>query len=388
MKMYTSKSFCSFALMAITFLSLFSCSSNENPVPESTETGNVKVSFGFDQKAQSKALTASTAKPTTGWSQNVKQMMILFVDQSSGMVKAARTITVPTENTTVQKTTILQNVPAGTFDAYLIANYNETALERQNIGALWNEGNVVGKNINTLTLKLVTNADFTPTSSEVSNSAFKSPAEIFMAKQNVTVVADQSSVAPAFTLTRVVSILRVRIDQSQNGNNIVKFDDAKADLRIRKISTTFNPKDDFAGFNATNLIYAKGASVYKKTDPQGGYTGTILDPANQISLWSDALIFPGGSKTAGAQKFDIVLGAMAPAGYVPLGKTQALTTPTMVYWSGQVQDLVAANNILEVNCILKQAGSTDVPEVGSYGNLELKVNIAEWGSISSTNIEM
>lgn len=375
--------------MAITFLSLFSCSSNENPVPESTETGNVKVSFGFDQKAQSKALTASTAKPTTGWSQNVKQMMILFVDQSSGMVKAARTIPVPAVNTTAQQQTVLQNVPAGVFDAYLIANYNEAALERQNIGALWNEGNVVGKNINTLTLKLVTSTEFEATASEGAISAFKSPAEIFMAKQNVTVQADQSSTAPAFALTRVVSILRVRIDQSQNGNDVVKFDDAKADLRIRKISTTFNPKTNFAGFNATNLIYKKGASVYKNTDPASGYTaGTILDPSNKISLWADALIFPGGSKTVGNDKFDVVLGAMAPTGYVPLGYTSALNTPTMVYWSGQVQDAVLANNILEVNCILKQAGSTVVPEVGSYGNLDLTVNIAEWGSISSTNIEM
>lgn len=389
MKMNTTKSLLSCALVAMTFISFFSCSSDVIPDSDVSKTGQVKVAFGFDKNAETKGLTASTAKPTTSWGKNIKQLMILFVDNSSGQVKAARNITVPTEDNLDQKTTVLQNIPAGSFEAYLIANYNEANLKRLNIAGLWNEGNVVGKNINSLTLQLVTNDVFNPTSTESSTTAYKNPSEVFMAKQSVNVQADQSTTAPTFSLTRIISILRVRIDQSQNGNNVVDFGHANADLRVRKVVNAFNPKDNFSGFAATNTIYSKGIDVYKKEEPSSGYKGgLILDQSNHITLWSDAYIFPGGSKTVGDQKLDIVLGAMAPEGYVPLGQTTGLRTPTMVYWSGQVQNAVTSNNILEVNCILKQAGSTEVPEIGSYGNLDLTINLVEWGNISSTNIEM
>lgn len=387
--MNTTKSLLSYALVAMTFISFFSCSSNDIPSPDENKTGQVKVAFGFDKQTNTKALTRSTAKPTTSWSANIKQLMILFADKSTGQVKAARSIAVPNENTLTQQTTVLQNIPAGTFEAYLIANYNEANLQRLNINGPWNEGNVVGKDIKSLTLQLVANDAFSKTSTENTVSAFKSPSEVFMAKQEVTVQADQTTSAPTFDLTRIISILRVRIDQSQNGNNVVDFAHANADLRIRKISNQFNPKNSFSGLAATNIIYTKGAEVYKKEEPNSGYKGgTILDKANNITLWSDAFIFPGGSKTSGDKKFDIVLGAMAPVGYIPLGKTEALQTPAMVYWSGQVQEAVTENNILEINCILKQAGSTEVPEIGSYGNLNLTFNIVEWGNIASTNIEM
>ncbi len=375
----------SIILIAAMFVaSLSSCNNDKEPKPNG-ETGTVKVSFEFD-KSNLKS-TVSTAKPTTDW-KDVKQLMILFVDESSNAVKAARILTPPTTAVTTTHNEVLSNVPAGTFKAYLIANYNESNINRTNGGgADWNEGSVVGQDITSLTLKMVENSDFTAVTEETGVVGYQSPSEIFMDQDDVTITAD-ADVTASFSLTRVVSLFRIRLDQSQNGNEVVDFTDALADIRIRKVATTFNPKDGVeATVASTNLVYYKGA--YNDADPSTGYTsGSILDATSNLKLWADHVIFPGGSSTTGANKFDIVIGGVAPVGYVPLGATVALTTPTKVYWSGQVQKEVTANNILEVNCVLKQAGNTLVPPVGEYGNLEINVDIVGWGNISSTDIEL
>ena len=376
-------------MAAMSVSSFMSCSSDTDNLPtEDGSTGAVTVSFGLETSASSRAISQSTAKPVTGWN-NVNQLMMLFVD-GSDMVKAARVIKVPDVTTMEKHDVLLSNVPAGSFKAYLIANYNESNITRPNGGAAWNEGNVVGQNINALTLNLVANSDFTPVSTESIASGFKSPSEIFMDSKQVTIIADQTSSSIDFTLTRIVSIFRVRVDQSQNGNNVVNFKEANADIRIRKIAKSFNPKSLVpANVIATDLIYDKGIALFNDAEPTSGYSnGQILDAENNISLWSDLLIFPGGSATEGSKKMDLVISGLAPVGYIPLGQTAGLTTATLVYWNGQVQANVLSNNILEVNCILKQSGSVVVPEVGSYGNLDIDVNIAEWGNISSTNIEM
>lgn len=372
------------ALFSMLAASFMSCTNNDNDGPE-TETGSVKVNFSFE-KNNLKA-TQSTAKPTTDWT-DVNQLMVLFVDQSTNEVKAARVLTPPTTAITTTHNEVLSNVPAGTFDAYLVANYNEANITRTNGGGVnWNEGNVVGQDITTLTLKMTTHSGFTATSTETGVTAYQSPAEVFMDKQAVTIVAD-SDASATFALTRIVSLFRVRIDQSQNGNDVVDFTHVNADFRIRKVATTYNPQSGVAtAVAATDLVYHKGA--YNNAEPTSGYsTGTILDASNNLKIWADHVIFPGGSSTSGANKFDIVLSGMAPVGYLPYGSTNTLTAATKVYWSGQVQQAVLSNNILEVNCVLKQAGSTDVPEVGTYGNLEVDVDIIGWGNISSTDLEI
>ncbi len=375
----------------VSALSFVSCSKDSEELGVDNGSGSVSVSFQFAKTStasEGRAATQSTAKPLTSW-KNVKQLMMLFVD-ATDQVKAARIIEVPDTETMDEYTVLLSNIPAGLFKAYLIANYNEANITRPNGGTLWNEGNVVGQDINTLTLSLVQNSEFVPTSLEAGTTGFQSPAEIFMDSKPVTIVADETSLPVSFRLTRAVSMFRVRIDQSQNGNDVVNFVDTTADIRIRKIATTFNPKN-LADSDAltTNLIYDKGEDVFKDADPTTGYSsGTILDVANNMTLWSDLIIFPGGSSSEGAKKLDMVISALAPVGYIPFGSTTPLTTPKQVYWNGQVQAAISANNILEVNCILKQAGSTEVPEPGSYGNLDITISIAEWGNISSTEIEM
>lgn len=368
--------------------SLISCSKSSADFVESNDgAGSVSIRLGFSKQHTTRAIPSSTAKPTTSWKKNINQLMALFVD-NTGIVKAARVIAVPQENSTSAIQFILQNIPAGSYDVFMIANYNDVNLDRLTIGGLWNEGNVVGKRMDALTLSLIANSSYQPnTTTEAGMRGYKEAAEIFMDKKSVRIIADQTESMPAFQLSRSVSILRVRIDQSQNGNDGVDFLVPQSDIRVRKVATTFNPQGGLNTINPINVLYANG--FFKDAEPSGNYTaGKILDPANNITLWSDLLMFPGGSTLEGAKKFDIVIGGLAPIGYTPLGHDIPLANAQMVYWSGQIQAGIVANNILEVNCVLKQSGSVEVPEIGAYGNLDMTINIEDWGNVSSTDMEM
>ena len=142
------------------------------------------------------------------------------------------------------------------------------------------------------------------------------------------------------------------------------------------------------------VLYVKGK--FNDADPEGGYsTGTILDPTNKLTLWKDIRLLPGGSETESKEKFDIVLIGKAPAGYIPLSHTTGLTAPALVAWSGAVQKGVTANNILEVNLTLNSRGKwlddpddPGIPEPGQYGDVTIDVNLADWGSIESTDIPL
>lgn len=351
--------------------------------------GNVNLRLGFSKANITRATTPSTSKPTTSWSQNIKQLMALFVD-NTGYIKAARTLLIPQENSTNEFLINLQNIPAGNYEVYLIANYNETNIDRPNTKALWNEGNVVGKSIRSFSLSLVKNSAYIPNAStEAEMIGYKEPAELFIDKKSVRIIPDQTTTMPPFRLTRSVSILRVRIDQSFNGNDVIDFLAPQSSLRVRKISTSFNLMGTFSDITKKDVLYTSGNGLFKNTDPTDGYTsGKILDPANNITLWSDILIFPGGSKSEGAKKFDIVIGGIAPAGYTPFGSDTPLTNPELVYWNAQIQTDIVSNNILEVNCIIKQAGSTEVPLPGTYGNIDMNINIEDWGNITSADIEV
>lgn len=382
------RKFLTMAIAAISVSFFSACSNNSSSIEGGEDAlGQVAVNYSFEQTMDGKA-TQSTAKPSTDWT-NVNDLMILFVDQVSSQVKAARVLTPPSTGAlATQHTEVLSNVPAGTYDAYLIANYNESNITRTNAsGAAWNEGNVVGQNISALTLKLAANSEFTARPTESGSVGYQQPSEIFLNKQTVTVTAD-ANVSATFALARVVSLFRVRIDQSNNGNDVVDFSTTNSDFRLRKMPITYNPKAGFAAtVAATDVLYSKGA--FLNANPTSGYTaGTILDAANNLKLWKDYVIFPGGSATEGNKKFDIVISGMAPVGYLPFGATTALTVATKVYWSGQVQAAITSNNILEVNLVLMQAGKTEVPEIGNYGNVNITVGITGWGNISSTDLEV
>lgn len=398
-------------------------------------TGNVTVSFGFDRPASTYA-TASTAKPTTSWQANIKDLTILFVDPATGIIRDSRVLQVPTTATgTTEQSFTMINIKAGTYTAYVLANAAQNNLTHPNGEAM---SALTGRNISQVVLESLActsgqDGYYTPNAptgggDATVEKAYKPAPEIFAAsKTDFKVEANATSDGGQFTLTRLVSLFRVRInhtvgvDASVN-NADLDFTAQYASLRIRRTSVqthfamngtvSYTPtiaeftKDKYKEFGQ-RLTFSNGP-FSKETSSTGYDGGTIVDAPNGFTTWKDVMIFPGGAADptgtptqddrdrAGYSKFDIVLIAKAPEGYVPAGSTTPFGAGGgYVAWTGAVTGTVTANNILEVNCSLKTAGVDIVdperpviPEPETYGNLDIQVNLAPWGSITSTDIEM
>lgn len=388
-------------------LGAFSCSTESGPDDTGKPAGDgmsgqVTINLGFAKApATQAAYPVSTAKPTTSWDQNIKDLHVLFVSNADQKVKAARELALPQDGTTDSHMFVLQNIPATPagdhYNVYVVANSRTGA----NIERTWEPASVTGYSINTLLMKLREQAlgekPVDPTKDpEKDSKGYIEPAEIFIGSiSNANVAADANNVLGEITLTRAVGMMRVRINQS-GSNSQINFLDEQSSFRIRRAGTGINMLGtvEFAApKRETAVLYVKGK--FNDTDPTTGYTGTILDPTNNITRWKDILLLPGGSETEGKEKFDIVLIGMAPAGYVPLGKTEGLAAPALVAWSGAVQKGVTANNILEVNLTLNSSGKwlddpnePGIPEPGKYGDVTINVNLAEWGNIESTDIPL
>lgn len=398
-----------FCLLALS-LGTFSCSTESgpgdtgNPAGDGT-SGQVTINLGFAKApATQAAYPLSTAKPTTSWDQNIKDLHILFVSTLDQKVKAARELALQQSSTGGSLSFMLQNIPAspagGAYDVYVVANSKTGA----NIERTWEPASVTGYDISSLLMKLKEQAlgekpGDPAKDPEKDSKGYIEPAEIFIGKSmGVTVAADVNNTIPAIALSRAVGMMRVRINQSAGNNQNVKFDVDNASLRIRRTGTNINmlgtvgfasPKRDKA------VLYVKGKFNTANPSAPGYTTGTILDPTNNITRWKDILTLPGGSATEGSKKFDIVLIGEAPAGYIPLGKTQGLAAPALVAWSGAVQEDIEANKILEVNLTLNSSGKwlddpnePGIPEPGQYGDVTIDVNLAEWGAIESTDIPL
>lgn len=389
-----------FMLLMATFFS--SCSKDttgrDNP---GDEGGKLTISFGFASSEPETMATQSTAKPTTSWSQNIKDLLILFVD-ASGKVSDARNIEVPGTNDVADKDFIFTNLiaskPGESYTAYLVANSQQAAsiTARDN----WNASNCRGKSISNMLMDLVVASAFSPNGdAEVGSKGYLEPAEIFLAsKTGVTITPDANTDLRSnpFVLERAISLLRVRINQAKNGNDVVKFKQGNASFRIRRASNNLKVDGSYTRGDAKSLIYVKGA--FNDADPNSGYgAGVILDQANGFTLWKDIKMFPGGSTTTGSQKFDVVLIGEAPTGYLPLGKNKGeeLSAAADVAWSGAVNEVVAANGILEINLTLESAGKwvndpnePGIPEPGQYGQVSITVNVAPWGTIKSLDIPL
>lgn len=400
-------------------------------------TGSVTVSFGFDRSASTYA-TASTAKPTTSWKDNIKDLVILFVDPSTGTIKDSRVLEVPTANSITNQTFTMINIKAGTYTAYVLANAAQNNVTRPNdvtISAL------TGRVISQVLLEAVActsgeDGYYTPQAPENGGTAtvekpYKPAPEIFAAcKTNFKVEANRNNeMSDPFKLTRLVSLFRVRINHTVGvdasvQNDKIHFDDAKASLRIRRTpmqvgftqdgNYTYAKKiDDFQSTEYKDfgqyLTFSGGA--FLSGNPENGYNGgTVINESEGFKYWKDVMIFPGGAvdpaegpnlsqderDKIGYSKFDIVLIAKADEGYVPAGATKPFDAKGgYVAWTGAISGKVTANNILEVNTTLKTAGidivdpeKPVIPEPETYGNLEIQINLAEWGTITSTDIEM
>lgn len=366
-----------FVLTPLLVTGLLSCNKDEEVVTD-RGTGNVKMSFGFSENPEGRAVLVSGKKPTTSWTGNIKDLIILFA--KDGVVVDARSVNPPTGTDIAEKTVSLKNIPANTnCDVYVIANSGQTDISRQG----WTPENAKGRRVQDLMMALTT------ATMPVGGTGYNPPAEIFMANQRVTIEADKdNNITTPFALTRVVSLIRVRL--VPKGDNLSKIDftgAGKAFIFLRRVSPSMNVLKTFTAVVPTDGVFVN--QPFLGTEPTDGYAGTgnILDAANGVTCYRDFLCFPGGSATAGAQKFDIMIkGTTKTADYIPAGATTPLVVNSPVYWSGAISQAVASNGILEVVVTVQSVGEKDEPEVGSYGNLTIKVNLVEWGNITQTEL--
>lgn len=388
-------------IAALAAVGMTACSKDNTTANGADEptVGEVRVTLGFENSVESKAATPSSAKPTTSWNGNIKDLMILFVQTSNGEVKDARKIlSLPTAGGIAPEKFTLTNIKASAtgdpYTVYVIANSQQASIKAEkNGGGTWDANKCVGSKINDLLLKLVVNPAFIPWGdAEAGAIGYSEPAEIFLGKQVNVTIADGSEANIVIALERAISMMRVRINKSLNGNNVVDFTGNTASFRIRRATTTVNPTGALTRGGKTDVLYTKGA--FNTAEPGSGYQGgTILNLSENITLWKDIRMFPGGSASVSAEKFDIVLIGRAPAGYVALGDRVIPAEGGDVAWSAAVSKPIGANAILEINLTLERAGiwvddplNPGIPDVGIYGDAGVTVNLLDWGNIVSEDI--
>ena len=95
-------------------LGMFSCNT-EDPGSDTGggegKEGQVVINLGFDKAPSTQAsYPTSTAKPTTSWTDNIKDLHILFVSTADNRVKAARELQLPQDGTTGTHNFVLRPV--------------------------------------------------------------------------------------------------------------------------------------------------------------------------------------------------------------------------------------------------------------------------------------
>jgi hypothetical protein len=213
-----------------------------------------------------------------------------------------------------------------------------------------------------------------------------------------------------FVVARAVSLIRIRVDQDPAeavANANVDFTDAM--FAVRRATTTYSLNGTYTYATAdgttglasipgtfapatpeTTNVFFSNKAVKTANPAAADYTNpnTIMVASDGIDLWNDYLIWAGGSTTDAAKKFDIVIGGVTKAGYVPVGETTAVAAGTPVYWTGAVNGLMGPNQILELILTLKTAGSVTPPEVGEYGGLEITADLVDWGDIIDVSMDL
>lgn len=439
---------------------LASCNKDSDPVGGADDgaTGALSISLAFEKSPATYA-AQSSAIPTTTWKANIKSLAVFFVQ--SGVIKNAQEVSYDNtkEDIADQPNRVIYGIPAGTYDVYVFANWNQ----RSTID--WSIATAKGRNIVDLYMDALQNTTTYPTykhpNSEANSVGYDEAPEVFVAsKASVQIVADkttdgsgiaqgETNYTPAtYKLTRIVSLVRVRINQAEdntnNHNDAIDFQDANASLRIRRINTgvnlTYDPitvtdanaetmlhgtvrrnaiagLDDKVspGITAKNTVFfAKGA--FESMDPTTGYNsnGTIL--SGNFKSWKDVMLIPAGSgRSDGSvlgdskEKLDVVVTGITkdnmyvPAGYPKDtdgdGENDVLTAPqgVQIAWAGAVTATLKGNCILELNLTLRGAGTwvdpTDpdkpLPQPEEYGNLEITVGLADWNAtIDNVDVDM
>lgn len=391
--------------MAIAMALLMGVTSCKNSIEqESTETGELHLTMGFTVPTTKAG--ASTTKPVTSWDKSIKSLQLLLVDPATDVVRYAHTVNLAslTGSGLTRTTASIPSVPVGTWDLYLVANNNTATVTAMyaNLMAGTDAPITAGTNITTALFKLKAGSDANAATGAVS---YVQPTEIFVAKRAaVQIIADQvNTVTSGVDLTRITGLLRVRINKSHVDVRTVDFGHASASFRVRNVATGYNMKSAaLSGVAANNTIFAVGAfrtlgnyttlstgGSPEYADSGANGMGVVADQSNvdDFTYWRDYLSFPGGS-ASGAGRFNIVVSGYAPAGYRTADGTLVAAGGGLVYWTGPVDAVLTANNILEMNVTLTTPGigGPTVPPVGTFGNLTVTTNLIEWGPITSVNV--
>lgn len=378
-----------------------SCSQDENGISGGSGNneagGEVRMTLGFAKSGETKS-AQSTAKPTTSWSGNIKDLMILFVapDPADNIEKVVDSRKIDVEHLAPSgkeiTTTLTNIIVKPNYTVYVIANSQQADVKAAvgTDGPAWNENISVGKPISGLLMQLVAYGAGVTGTDPAGSNIYKQPAEIFVGIAQHVDVANAGVTPVAVELSRAISMMRVRIDPGTGANKDVDFTGATASFRIRRATTAINPVGTITKGATTDVLYTK--APFHTGEPASGYSqGQML--TDNFKYWQDIRMFPGGSKNAGADKFDFVLIGHAPEGYLPLGKDQGLGAGGAdVAWTAAVSTAIDKNSILEINLILTRAGvlidpdNPVIPEVGEYANVTVHVTLMDWGAIVSEDI--
>lgn len=375
-------------MIPLVLLGLAACNKDDAATQDQGK-GNVKITFGFEQALETKAGTGPK-KPPTSWNGNVKDLIILFVD-NGGTVKDARNITPPKGEGITSESVTLQNIAAGDYDVHVVANSGVDANIKRRGG--WRVETAVGRPLADLFLDMVV-SEASP--GGTLGTGYKEPAEIFTAMQRVKVLADATtSVEQPFSLTRAVSLIRVRLIPVEANDAKIDFTDAegagssaiflrRTELALNILGTLENKADDKGIFINTPFLTADPID-YAGDQP-------IVGDATGVKYFKDFLSLPGGGVLAdpSANKFDLVIkGTTKTNDYIIAGSTDPVGKGTAVYWSGPVNQKIGPNGILDIVVTLKSHGEKDEPTPGTtYGNLDIQVNLTDWGAVTNAEMEL
>ena len=374
-------------LMGIT-----SCSKDNESVP--TGEGTLKVNFNFETVTPTRAAT-SDAKPDTKWS-NIKNLQLVLVD-GTGVAKVVRDVTIPADGAATSPSQTFDRIPTGSYTIYLIANNGYVGNPFGSTTAKIGTANpiVVGTNFNTALMNLVA----APVNSYLGTApanAYDEASELFVGYAPTGAIeADKVNATPVdVKLTRAVSLLRIRIDQTDvvSKANTVDFTHAAdASIRLRRHAkalkilgspvSQFDASKDGQAFTSTK--------AFKKVAPTTGYTGN-MGLGSDFTLWNDYVILPGGHASVGANKFNLLISGHAPAGYINSEGGIVATGGARVWWQGDVDGLIAANGILVLNVKVATPGYEDEnpPVFETYGKLAITATIVDWAPATNVNVPL
>lgn len=365
------------------------CAQSVNtPAPDEGEKTDLKIQLSFEgAKAETKA-AASTAIPITSWD-NVKDIQFFLYDADNN-VKYSMSFSGTFNGTPLS----LPGINTGIYTLVAIANVGDNDQITTSTGGetpeAWTQWNVRGKTATNLTIrqKEITFPDFFETAL-TANKAYMEPTEIFKGVATNVTVSSGSLSAVDISLTRQVSLMRVRL--AENGQTGLDFIQNSSILVYRLPEDMNLVSGVSVTSKQTDVLCLASTALFNTIEPVTGYStgGTIL--SNGFTKWRDIKVFPNeleGQATilTAARKYFIVITAQGAVGHV-LGNGTKLTTPSTVYWSGVINEPFKANEIREVNLTLRTGGTTDpVTRPTEEGNLSITVSQPEaWNSVIVTS---